>query len=188
MITYINGSDCEYKFNKIYSSKILPHNTISNFKKTNSSESLQSFESNVIEHEFINSNETSDTITNKIKFKILDDIDSININSDDSIELSIALPLCLNIIFINKIKLSKKINIDDINIFSDNKIIYNKDDIFSSNYNNCENNLKLSHCNNDIFINIKVNSKNINKIIGKYIQVSYTKSIIKKRHMSNISH
>ncbi len=184
MITCENESECEHKFNTIYSMQNLStKKTITNLKKTNSSDSLQSFESNVIEHEFLNKNETISTISNKIKFRLLDDVDTINVDNNGNIELSVLLSSSLNILTIDKIKLSKKININDINIYSNNKIIYKKDDIFTSiNYSCVKNKLQFSGCDNDIVINVKINNKNINNIIGKCVYLSYTNTITKEKH------
>lgn len=188
MIACENESGCEHKFNKVYSVKSFsPKKNISNLKKTDSSKSLQSFESNVIEHDFIGNNVTSNSIINKIKFKMLDDIDSINVVNNGNIELSIVLSSNLNIITIDRIKISKKISVSDINIYSNNKIIYTKEDIFASeHYNSIKNKLRFNGCDKDIVINMQINNKNINNIIGKYINVSYTNIIKKERHINNI--
>ena len=183
MIACENESECEHKFNEVYSAK----KTITNLKKTGSSDSLQSFESDVIEHGFLNKNETNNTISNKIRFRLLDDVNSINVDNNGNIELSVSLSSSLNILTIDKIKLSKKMSVNDINIYSNDKIIYKKDDIFTSvNYNYIKNRLQFSGCDKDIVINMKINNKNINNVIGKCIYVSYTNTITKEKHKINL--
>jgi hypothetical protein len=186
MIACENESECDQKFNKVYSPKKLQKKkTITNLKKNDSSESLQSFESDVIEHDFVDINETTYELSNKIKFKLLDDVDFVNIDSMGNIELCVSLSSNLNILTIDKIKLPKKINVNDINIYSNEKIVYKKDDIFaSSNY--IKHKLEFSGCDKDIIINVKINNKNINNIIGKNICIYYTNTIMKEKHINEI--
>lgn len=189
MIALKNGSDCKHNFNKVYLSRDIKKKTkktISNLKKASSSDSLQSYETDIIDNN-INANKLDNTFSNKIKFKIFNDIDFVNIDNKGQFELSIHLPSNLNIVTINKIKLSNKILLSDINIFANNKIIFNKEDIsfLGNKYNNKSNKLDFTDCIEDIVINMLIDNKNINQIVGKQILISYTSEIIEEQSKKN---
>lgn len=187
MIALKNESQCEYNFNKVYLSrgtKKKEKKTIGDLKKTSSSDSLQSYESNVVENDKIDIEESCNVFSDKIKFRIFDDIDFVNIDKSGHFELSISLPSNLNIISINKIKLSSKILLSDINILSNNNIIYKKEDILFLDHK--FNKLDCSECIKDIVINLLIDNKNINHIVGKQISISYTRENIKDKQQANI--
>lgn len=185
MIAFKNESDCEYNFNKIYHSKNKKH--INNLKKNSSSESLQSFTSNILDHDYENIdniNKENDIVTNKIKFKIFDDVDFVSLDANSNFEISICLPSFLNIISINKIKLSHKISVSDINIISNKQILFEKSDIIS--LNSSKNKLNCSNCAKDIVINMAISNKNVNQIIGKVISITYTSQLVKNKSASSL--
>lgn len=189
MIAFENESECEYNFNNIYSSKSIKKEKkhINNLKKNSSYDSLESFTSNIVEHDYKNIhniNEENDIVTNKIKFKIFDDVDFVNMNANGNIDISICLPSSLNIISINKIKLSSKISFSNINILSNKQILFEKNDIIS--LNSSGNKLNCSNCIKDILINMDISNKNINQIIGKIISVTYTSQLVKDKSTSDL--
>ena len=189
MIAFENESDCEHNFYEIYPSKSIKKEKkhINNLKKTSSSDSLQSFASNVVEHDYKNIDnidKENDIVTNKIKFKIFDDVDFVSMNTTGNFEISMCLPSSLNIISINKIILSSKISVSDINILSNKQILFEKNDIVSLNFS--ENKLNCSECIKDILINMIISNKNVNQIIGKIISVTYTSQLVKDKSASDL--
>lgn len=127
--------------------------------------------------------------TNEIKYKLFNDISSINIKNG-KIELILNLPITHNVISINKIKLSNNLNkfLKDIYLVIDNNVIIEKDEIFGSR----ENFLKVVaykfnknaiNClmDKNIDICIVLNKDAINYIMNKNIFVSYSFMILKNK-------
>ncbi len=121
----------------------------------------------------------------EIKYKIFDDISSVTKNSNNKIELIIAIPKSSDILTINKIKLSKSIKkyIFDIFITLDNETILTKENLYTTKLSLAddidelyENKFeKIIDCSRgEISIHIILEPQSINNIINNNIYISYS--------------
>ena len=128
----------------------------------------------------------------EIKYKIFKDISSIS-KKNNTIELTLNIPLDDNIISINKIKLSSSLNkyIKDIYVCVDKEKIITYKDFFNNSQNITHSTTFAKHissdkiincqCNKNITLHIILKDNIINKIINKNIFVNYSFAIFKNK-------
>lgn len=125
---------------------------------------------------YIKTNNFNIESENEIKFKIFDDIHSINIKSN-LIELIVKIPLVENIVSINKIILSNKIKKYLINIF----IYVEGSNIIFDNTNKIIIKSNLNNFTKDLEISLIFNSTALNDIMNQNIIVNYSCVNLKKK-------
>lgn len=181
MIALENGSGCDCNFNKIYKDKLINcKNKVINYdneqKKNNTTDKkiIQSLK---------NKNSKENIFLNKIKLKILDDIDMININKDGDCEISIFLPSTLNIVTISKIKFPSKMLVKNVNFESLEDITYK----FKCNntYNFKHKKVNYTFC-KDILVNITISKNKISQFIGNHIFLHYTSKYVEPKIKNDV--